>query len=91
MHEEVTTCLPLNSLILPLLLLLTDIGRAVTGLKNEHPTMSILMVTHYKRLLDHIVPDKIHVMQKGQIVTSGGMDIVDMLESGGYAALSSSG
>ncbi len=52
--------------------------------------MSILMVTHYKRLLDHIAPDKIHVMQKGQIVTSGGMDIVDMLESGGYAALASS-
>lgn len=69
---------------------LIDIGRAVTGLKNEHPTMSILMVTHYKRLLDHIAPDKIHVMQKGQIVTSGGMDIVDMLESGGYAALASS-
>ena len=68
---------------------LGDIGRAVTGLKREHPEMSILMVTHYKRLLDHIAPDKIHVMQKGQIVTSGGMEIVDTLESGGYAALSS--
>ena len=68
---------------------LTDIGRAVTGLKKEHPTMSILMVTHYKRLLDHISPDKIHVMQKGQIITTGGMEIVDTLEAGGYAALSS--
>ena len=70
---------------------LADIGKAVMGLKKDHPEMSVLMVTHYKRLLDHIKPDHIHVMQKGEIVMSGGLEIVDTLESGGYAALSSQG
>jgi Fe-S cluster assembly ATP-binding protein len=68
---------------------LKDVATAVNGLKKDQPNMSVLMVTHYKRLLDYIKPDKVHIMQKGQIITTGGMDLVDTLESGGYAALSS--
>lgn len=68
---------------------LKDVAAAVNGLKKDQPNMSILMVTHYKRLLDYIKPDKVHIMQKGQIITTGGIELVDQLESGGYSALSS--
>jgi Fe-S cluster assembly ATP-binding protein len=45
------------------------------------------MVTHYRRLLEHVKPDVVHVMEKGRITRTGGMEIVDALESGGYATL----
>ena len=46
-----------------------------------------LVITHYQRLLDHIVPDVVHVMAKGRIVKSGGPELAHALEAGGYAAV----
>ena len=43
-----------------------------------------LVITHYQRLLDHIRPDVVHVMSKGQIVRSGGADLALELERNGY-------
>jgi Fe-S cluster assembly ATP-binding protein len=68
---------------------LKDVSQAVNGLKKSNPEMTILMVTHYKRLLDYIKPDKVHIMQEGKIITTGGMDLVDQLELEGYSVLSS--
>lgn len=68
---------------------LRDVATAVNGLKVERPNLGILMVTHYKRLLDNIKPDKVHIMQDGQIVTTGDISLVDKLEEGGYKVLSS--
>ena len=68
---------------------LRDVSVAVNGLKESHPEMGVLMVTHYKRLLDYIQPDRVHVMQDGRIVTTGDMSLVDKLELGGYKVLSS--
>jgi len=68
---------------------LRDVATAVNGLKVERPNLGILMVTHYKRLLDYILPDKVHIMQDGKIVTTGDMSLVDKLEEGGYKVLSS--
>jgi len=65
---------------------LRDVSEAVNALCRE-PTKSVLMVTHYRRLLDYVKPDVIHVMEAGRITRSGGMEIVDALESGGYATL----
>jgi Fe-S cluster assembly ATP-binding protein len=45
----------------------------------------MLVITHYQRLLDHIVPDKVHVMAKGRIVKSGGPELAHELEKDGYA------
>jgi Fe-S cluster assembly ATP-binding protein len=45
----------------------------------------MLVITHYQRLLDHIVPDTVHVMARGQIVASGGPEIALDLEKNGYA------
>ncbi len=46
---------------------------------------SFLVITHYQRLLNHIVPDTVHVMAQGRIVRSGGKDLALELEKSGYA------
>ncbi|KAL4423763.1 hypothetical protein ABPG75_001064 [Micractinium tetrahymenae] len=69
---------------------LRDVSKAVNGLKSQQQDMGILMVTHYKRLLDYIRPDYVHIMQEGRIVTTGDMGLVDKLEESGYSVLSSS-
>ncbi len=54
--------------------------------KMRSPKRSMLVITHYQRLLDHIVPDRVHVFSDGQIVESGDKDLALTLESKGYAA-----
>lgn len=49
------------------------------------PERSMLVITHYQRLLDHIVPDVVHVMSAGKIVKSGGKELALELEEKGYA------
>lgn len=49
------------------------------------PDRAMLVITHYQRLLDYIVPDKVHVMLKGRIVRSGGKELALELEQTGYA------
>lgn len=51
------------------------------------PFRSFLVITHYKRLLDYIKPDVVHVLADGRIVRTGGGDLVDELESRGYEFL----
>ncbi|MEH2066147.1 MAG: Fe-S cluster assembly ATPase SufC [Nostoc sp.] len=48
------------------------------------PDNSTILITHYQRLLDYIVPDFVHVMAQGQIITSGGKELALELESRGY-------
>ncbi len=49
------------------------------------PERSMIVITHYQRLLTHIVPDKVHVLSRGQIVRSGGRELAEQLEQSGYA------
>jgi Fe-S cluster assembly ATP-binding protein len=51
------------------------------------PAFSALVITHYQRLLDHIVPDRVHVLTAGRIVRSGGPELALELEASGYAVL----
>jgi Fe-S cluster assembly ATP-binding protein len=48
---------------------------------------AMLVITHYQRLLDYIVPDRVHVLAQGRIVTSGGPDLARELEQRGYGAV----
>ena len=59
------------------------VSEGVNTLKNADRAM--LVITHYQRLLDYIVPDKVHVMAKGKIVKSGGKELALELEASGYA------
>ena len=49
------------------------------------PERSFLVITHYQRLLNYIVPDRVHVLSKGRIVRSGGKELALELEERGYA------
>ena len=61
---------------------LKDVANGVNALRS--PERAIILVTHYQRLLDHIVPDRVHVLSGGRIATSGGQDLALELESRGY-------
>jgi Fe-S cluster assembly ATP-binding protein len=73
----------------------TDSGLDIDALKIvadgvnalRAPTFSALVITHYQRLLDYIVPDRVHVLAGGRIVRSGGPELAHALEAGGYASV----
>jgi Fe-S cluster assembly ATP-binding protein len=52
------------------------------------PERGMIVITHYQRLLDYIVPDVVHVMSKGRIVRTGGKELALELEASGYAQYS---
>ena len=59
------------------------VGDGVTALRS--PRRSMLVITHYQRLLDHIVPDEVHILADGKIVRSGGKELAVELEEKGYS------
>ncbi|WP_249690175.1 Fe-S cluster assembly ATPase SufC [Stappia sp. WLB 29] len=71
----------------------TDSGLDIDALKVvsdgvnrlRGPDRSFVVITHYQRLLDHIVPDVVHVLSKGRIVKTGGPELALELEKNGYA------
>lgn len=70
----------------------TDSGLDIDALKTvaagvnalRAPERGMLVITHYQRLLDHIKPDRVHVLSAGRIVKSGGPDLALRLEEEGY-------
>ena len=58
------------------------VAKGVNRLRD--PKRAIVMVTHYQRLLDHVVPDKVHVLADGRVVKSGGKELALELEQRGY-------
>ncbi|MBX5454722.1 MAG: Fe-S cluster assembly ATPase SufC [Acidobacteriia bacterium] len=73
----------------------TDSGLDIDALKIvadgvnalRGPDFSALVITHYQRLLDFIIPDRVHVLLGGRIVRSGGPELARELEASGYAGL----
>ena len=73
----------------------TDSGLDIDALKVvasginalRGPERAMLVITHYQRLLDHVVPDRVHVLAGGRIVRSGGRELALELEKSGYAGL----
>ena len=83
------------SLLEPALCVLdeTDSGLDIDALKTvaegvnalRSPERAMIVITHYQRLLDYIVPDVVHVLSKGRIVKTGGKELALELEKSGYA------
>jgi len=77
----------------------TDSGLDIDALKTvaegvnrlRSPERAMIVVTHYQRLLDYIVPDKVHVLADGKLVATGGADLALKLEEQGYAWLEDGG
>jgi len=67
------------------------VASGVNTLVEEDPEMSVLLITHYQRLLDYIKPDAVHVMVDGRIVQSGGPEVALELEASGYKAYEEEG
>jgi len=63
---------------------LKTVAAGVNAIHRSDAKKAILLVTHYQRLLDYIVPDRIHVMIGGRIVKSGGKELALELEEKGY-------
>jgi len=61
------------------------VSHGVNVLSQEDPTMSVLLITHYQRLLNYVKPDVVHVMVDGEIARTGGPDVALELEESGYA------
>jgi Fe-S cluster assembly ATP-binding protein len=51
------------------------------------PDMGVLVITHYPRILEHLHPDRVHVLHDGRVVTSGGADLAREIEREGYEPL----
>jgi Fe-S cluster assembly ATP-binding protein len=58
------------------------VGRGINSLRS--PERAVVLVTHYQRLLDHVVPDQVHVLARGRIIRSGARDLALELERRGY-------
>ena len=61
------------------------VANGVNTLREENPDMTVLLITHYQRMLNYIKPDAVHVMVGGRIVRSGGPEVAIALEEQGYA------
>lgn len=70
----------------------TDSGLDVTALKTVceginkiiNPEMSTIIITHYKRMLEYVKPQYVHIIMNGKIVKSGGEELVEIIDSQGY-------
>lgn len=65
---------------------LACIAQSITELREIQPDMSIILITHYQRLLDVIKPDYVHVLVHGSLAASGNISLAHEIEHGGYNA-----
>jgi Fe-S cluster assembly ATP-binding protein len=61
------------------------VAEGVNALRDAAAPSSV--ITHYQRLLDHIVPDVVHIMADGRIVATGGPELAREVEANGYAGI----
>jgi Fe-S cluster assembly ATP-binding protein len=63
------------------------VGHAIQTIRQHHPHLALLVITHYQRILDYIPADRIAIMRAGQIVREGTADLIKQIETHGYHAL----
>jgi len=67
------------------------VSEGVNTLTEADDKLGVLLITHYKRILNYIHPDRVHVMMAGRIVEAGGAELADKLEAEGYDWLQQAG
>jgi Fe-S cluster assembly ATP-binding protein len=60
------------------------VARGIRAVRDDRPEMGFVLITHYQRLLDEVTPDVVHVTIDGRIVESGGMELVERVDTSGY-------
>jgi Fe-S cluster assembly ATP-binding protein len=62
------------------------VAKGIDEVRKDRPSLGIVLITHYQRLLDEIRPDHVHILIDGRIVASGGPELAVRLEADGYDA-----
>jgi Fe-S cluster assembly ATP-binding protein len=62
-------------------------ARAIGLVRRDNPCLGLLLITHYRRILDFLKVDRVAVMKAGRIVKEGSRSLINQLEAGGYAGL----
>lgn len=65
---------------------LKNVADALNKLRKNKKDMSVILITHYQRLLNYIKPDFVHIMKDGRVIKTGGAELALELESEGYAS-----
>jgi len=65
---------------------LRAVAAGIAEVRAERPQLGILTITHYQRILDHLVPDHVHVLVDGRIVADGGPELARKVEAQGFDA-----
>ena len=60
------------------------VAAGIREVRRDRPALSIVLITHYQRLLDELTPDHVHILIEGRIVASGGMELAAAVEADGY-------
>jgi Fe-S cluster assembly ATP-binding protein len=60
------------------------VATGIRELRQDRPSLGIVLITHYQRLLNELAPDVVHILVGGRIVASGGMELAEQLERDGY-------
>ena len=60
------------------------VARGIEAVRERRPALGILLITHYRRILEHLTPDRVHILLHGRIVASGGAEIADRVEREGF-------
>ncbi|HEX5613840.1 MAG TPA: Fe-S cluster assembly ATPase SufC [Acidimicrobiia bacterium] len=62
------------------------VGEGVAEVRKDRPQLGLLVITHYRRILDHLTPDRVHILLDGRIVESGGAEVARTVEDQGFDA-----
>ncbi len=62
------------------------VANGITAVRAARPDMGILLITHYRQILEHLTPDRVHILLDGRIVRSGGPELADQVERTGFDA-----
>ena len=65
---------------------LREVAAGIQAVRADRPQLGILLITHYRRILEHLTPDAVHILLGGRIVASGGRELADRLEGEGFDA-----
>jgi Fe-S cluster assembly ATP-binding protein len=62
------------------------VAEGIAEVRTTRPSLGILLITHYQRILDHLTPDAVHVLLDGRIVANGGPELARRIEAEGFEA-----
>ena len=63
---------------------LHEVAQGIETIRAERPELAILLITHYRRILQYLQPDHVHVLLRGRIVASGGHELAERVEAEGF-------